>query len=157
MKIKPIRLDDEEMYQLIKTGKHYVTVYLPDIEAKEVRLEPCKRGSIEYTNIYIDGQENIDRFLSIGSIGSRFWVQEGYRINKVDHDQRFAEIEYRTDSTVHRYILSDPISEFCDGKNGAWRPSTQLPRWASRAMIEIESMRVANTAPVEIVISMRMI
>lgn len=74
-----------------------------------------------------------------GQVGDRLWVKETFVVDGLSgvvkgriRDQRPEWcLHYRADGTI--------VSESFDGH---WRSSTQMPRWASRILLEITGIRV---------------
>lgn len=90
----------------------------------------CRR--YKYTGLLVqseavpeDGSEEIR--CPYGVAGDRLWVRETFAL----HDNRQPPIIY--------YRADDPQKYESDG---AWKPSTQMPRWASRITLEITKVRV---------------
>lgn len=79
-----------------------------------------------------------------GVPGDRLWVREPWRTSTVhDHIGISRSVEYKADGANivghHDEIMELP------GKVGdiyGWRPSTHMPRWASRVDLELLSVRV---------------
>jgi hypothetical protein len=64
-----------------------------------------------------------------GQPGNRLWVRETWEANDVDIERKDkSAIEYRATSFV----------ETLDG----WKPSIHMPRWASRILLDVVSVRV---------------
>ena len=80
-----------------------------------------------------------------GQIGDRLWVREkfqplyaeGYEFRSVDWDTgKGYAISYPATDGIHEYIDPD------DNITSACKPSIHMPRWASRILLEIVSVRV---------------
>ena len=69
-----------------------------------------------------------------GKPGDRLWVRETHFINYNNHN---AEVYYRADA--RKYISGTGL--YTDSKAVKWRPSIFMPRWASRIMLEVKSVR----------------
>ncbi|WP_313064097.1 hypothetical protein [Atlantibacter hermannii] len=63
-----------------------------------------------------------------GDVGDRIWVREAWARYKIDHDSH--DMAYR----------ATPPEDW--PKEGRWRPSIHMPRWASRILLEITGVRV---------------
>lgn len=77
-----------------------------------------------------------------GAVGDRIWVRETFC--PVDDTQYGGEkwVDYRA---TPRYEASHPAgwdSAHNDAEALKWRPSIHMPRWASRILLEITSVRV---------------
>lgn len=64
----------------------------------------------------------------MGHVGDRIWVRESWARYNVDQDSH--DMAYRATTPVDW------------PKDGRWRPSSQMPRWASRITLEITGVRV---------------
>lgn len=81
-----------------------------------------------------------------GYAGDRLWVREAFAFTDA-HEPKFdGSIEYRADNkcfAVEGNSLID-TPHGCDPQpfTGPWSPSIHMPRWASRILLEIVSVRV---------------
>lgn len=69
-----------------------------------------------------------------GQPGDRLWVRETWHYARLNEDNAPC-ILYRADKGIKR-IENDVIPDEC------WRPSTHMPRWAARILLEITDIRV---------------
>lgn len=74
-----------------------------------------------------------------GKPGDRLWVRETWA--KASANGLLAKaIHYRADGELECY--HDTAFGECEGCVPAWRPSIHMPRWASRILLEVTSVRV---------------
>lgn len=78
-----------------------------------------------------------------GQVGDRLWGRETWFHENDSITRTFYRAETDDDGTVPYLVHGSP---FGGGVGSAriekWRPSTQMPRWASRILLEIVSVRV---------------
>ncbi|WP_025155128.1 hypothetical protein [Morganella morganii] len=69
----------------------------------------------------------------LGKVGNRLWVRETFQVGLC------------TETTI-AYKATHKPSDLEEGWHEAikWRPSTQMPRWASRILLEITAVRVEH-------------
>ena len=87
-----------------------------------VKLGPSGRAHFGGRNWHL-GDPDVIKACPYGQLGDRLWVREAWM--PVEHD-----------SQPVRYRASNPSYA------GKWRPSIHMPRWASRILLEIGSVRV---------------
>jgi hypothetical protein len=76
-----------------------------------------------------------------GQPGDRLWVRETWR-PEYEHDTGARLVRYRSGGVEEFYGPdADAHSRALDG-TGRWRPSTNMPRWASRLTLEVVAVRV---------------
>lgn len=81
-----------------------------------------------------------------GQPGDRLWVRETFAFTDAHEPMHEGSIEYRADNKVLavdcQTLIDTPHS--CDPRPfcGPWTPSIHMPRWASRILLEIVSVRV---------------
>ncbi|WP_457325129.1 hypothetical protein [Roseateles sp. P5_E11] len=134
--------------------------YLPP----SAMLMDCRRGGIDYTT---SDHEGWTAECPYGQPGDRLWVRETFAIERsVEPDQQPPHNDGRP--TKHRpaddyecahplwqqahYRATDPAPELvyeegpAGGREGEigvrWKPCIHMPRWASRILLEIVSVRV---------------
>ena len=78
----------------------------------------------------------------LGKIGDRLWVRESFG-SRVIRDASGGTGEFTT------YRASNPDAVYCTSTSGEtipikWKPSTQMPRSASRILLEITGVRVEH-------------
>jgi hypothetical protein len=100
-----------------------VEMYSPSVEDKDGFLE----AGPEIFGCYDRNGEDEGYKCRHGQPGDRLWVRETFAL----HDHREPPIIYyrADDETKHESA-------------GAWKPSIQMPRWASRITLEITGVRV---------------
>jgi len=78
-----------------------------------------------------------------GLPGDRLWVRETWRPE--ERDDGFDGVRYAADDA---FVLIDETPKAADAwvqvykRDGRWRPSIHMPRWASRLTLEITDVRV---------------
>ena len=81
-------------------------------------------------------QHVIDRMCPYGQPGDCLWVRETWRAFKLPkshpEDEEVIEVDYR----------ATPESWSFFGRNAQWKPSIHMPRWASRILLEVVSVRI---------------
>lgn len=85
------------------------------------------------------------QFCPYGQPGDRLWVRETWRgVVEINPPGKTTELG------IARYV---PDQEYCrrveyratqDRDGGPWRPSTHMPRWASRITLEVTGVRIEN-------------
>lgn len=89
------------------------------------------------------------RTCRFGQIGTKLWVRETWR-PMVD-DVKLDCIEYKADGARIKPSIPDENTGFrfsadCDDARDSgkthWRPSIQMPRWASRITLEVTGIRI---------------
>lgn len=87
-----------------------------------------------------------------GQPGDRLWVRETWSIQMLGafgtdkgYDTTYA-LRHRADDGEREIHVApgeaDPYIKLHDSQRGEWRPSIHMPRWASRLLLEIVSVRV---------------
>lgn len=113
----------------------------------KVQPEPGFIGNYGPGNPFIRGERG-DIRCPYGQPGDRLWVRETWQgplLDSEEHEAQFSEdgpdafkkpgfCAYRATDTL------DAID--ADGKDLGWRPSIHMPRWASRILLEIVSVRI---------------
>lgn len=90
-----------------------------------------------------------------GVAGDRLWVREtwyddfgrkpgeAHALNVERNEDGGVEgIEYRATHACAAFEAGCPCNPDGDGKRSVWRPSIFMPRWASRLLLEVASVRV---------------
>lgn len=100
----------------------------------------------------------------IGREGEQRWVRETWRVSGSGRhyptqatniyvewrEQSISRGAQRGRQHQHAWTVSDDESDrlmrtaYGSQRYGTWRPSSQMPRWASRAVVEVASVRVAR-------------
>lgn len=97
-------------------------------------------GDTPVTEMYFSG-----RVSPYGVVGDRLWVRESWSLEACGDP--YYEITYRADR-AHREVRAetdeqnDLLTKLYDTQRGEWRPSIHMPRWASRILLEVVSVRV---------------
>lgn len=151
MKERPI-LFSREMVAAILAGKKTQTrrLVLPPLRHPGwtgFSYYPASGLAIENGPDYPDGKLD-ERRCPYGVAGDRLWVRERFAA--------YAGMEPSSIEAATRVLFADGAQKYREGAyygpaphyeeeafDGiAWRPSIHLPRWASRALLEVEEIRV---------------
>ncbi|EMF9804891.1 hypothetical protein V4X55_002099 [Salmonella enterica] len=102
--------------------------YTPGVVDKNGYLQPAKK------DVFGVADENEGYTCPFGAVGDRIWVRETFSAVP-DHDEPAAcsALLYAADG---------------NGPYGKWTPSIHMPRWASRILLEITSVRIERLANV---------
>ncbi len=81
-----------------------------------------------------------------GGVGDRLWIRETWRISSWDNEEGQFDIEYRAGGVQHGLCVTEAILNKYWLPNAIWpedkwRSSMFMPRWASRALLEITEFR----------------
>ncbi len=108
-----------------KTQTRRVVKYIPDLGEPVDWCSLAQEGEREFVNTVGDYRN----WCPHGVAGDRLWVRETWQ----SHSMRRGEVYYKAD----------------DRDIGlTWRPSIFMPRWASRILLEIVSVRVERVAEI---------
>jgi hypothetical protein len=81
-----------------------------------------------------------------GQPGDRLWVRETFALSVVDPDGGSPQDEPENWDIIYRADPDQPGGGWTDGDGNAiaapWKSSIHMPRWASRILLEIVSVRV---------------
>lgn len=92
-----------------------------------------------------------------GKTGDRMWVREAWKVSahqhgydngtqesgSIDFEEGVAVVQYRSDGALKTFDDLDAADdEQASRAIAKWRPSIHMPRWASRILLEIVSVRV---------------
>jgi len=78
-----------------------------------------------------------------GQPGDRLWVRETHQYCAYGPLFIQPAMKYRADKlVVFRDDFPDAITVYNGSMDHPWRPSTQMPRWASRLTLEVVSVRI---------------
>lgn len=85
-------------------------------------------------------------FCPYGQPGDRLWVRETFALSVVDSDGGSPQDEPENWDVIYRADPDQPGGGWADGEGNAiaapWKPSIHMPRWASRILLGITSVRV---------------
>jgi len=96
--------------------------YTPGVVNKDGYLKPAKKQVFGVAN------EDEGYTCPFGAVGDRLWVRETWARYNIDQDSH---------DMAYRATIPDDWP-----KEGRWRPSIHMPRWASRITLEITGVRV---------------
>lgn len=136
MKERPILFNDEMVRALLdgrKTQTRRIVKPQPEVSTTRAmgpnkyrdHVQFCTEGMSDRGGCSVDGLRVNNPY---GQPGDRLWVRETwarYNIDQESHDMA--------------YRATTPADWPVDGR---WRPSVHMPRWASRILLEIVSVRV---------------
>lgn len=107
-----------------------------------VKPQPRHPHATKDEGIWGDTSDPVTRYFACpyGRVGDRLWVRETFRLSDTTHDCacyepchcRSGVPIYRADGRNEREEKTDP----------PWKPSIFMPRWASRATLEITEVRL---------------
>lgn len=87
-----------------------------------------------------------------GQPGDRLWVRETWQGPLIDEEleEEFSQSpDYFKKPAFCAYRATDKLDAInADGEELGWRPSIHMPRWASRASLEITGVRVERLADI---------
>jgi hypothetical protein len=88
--------------------------------------------------------DSLGQVCPYGAPGERLWVRENFRAKSWSADGGWGEIEYQAGGAL---LIDGAPWSFADAypeKHPAdrWRPARFMPRWASRLLLQIESVKV---------------
>ncbi|MCS4496240.1 morphogenetic protein [Pantoea sp. B623] len=121
MKECPILLNAEMVRAVLDGGKTQTRRIL------KVQPHAGVRNSVFVKSGYEDGHGK-ELVCPFGAVGDRLWVRETWARYNIDQD---------THDIAYRATTPDDWP-----KEGRWRPSIHMPRWASRITLEITGVRV---------------
>ena len=144
MKERPIIFSGESVRAILDGRKtmtrRVIKPQLPDEPTKEPGFRRGVRGDV----VFYCGAR-----CPYGSVTSRLWVREtwavGENLNQSSPCTFIAwptwfkadDAYYCIENGHHKYGFHSP-----NAKRGKWRPSTHMPRWASRITLEVTNIRV---------------
>ena len=118
-----------------QTRRPYKLLKHPDIA--------CEMAASELVR---EEQHVINRICPYGQPGDRLWVRESFQPLFAEGIERESETDWKTGRGYRVYYpASDGVQEFMDGDDNlrtTCKPSIHMPRWASRILLEIVSVRV---------------
>jgi len=147
MKERPI-LFNTEMVKAILDGRKTMTRRVlkpqPYMERGVIRWQPRKGYDLNIEHL---NQSLINKLCPYGQVGQRLWVRETWNVYDIGYDNYNGgwEVGYPLS-----YIPKEKPRQCClsyyatddDPTVSNWRPSTHMPRWASRITLEITEVRV---------------
>jgi hypothetical protein len=81
-----------------------------------------------------------------GQPGDHLWVRETFALSVIDPDGGSPQDEPENWDVIYRADPDQPGGGWTDGEGNEiaapWKPSIHMPRWASRILLEIVSVRV---------------
>ncbi|WP_121774884.1 hypothetical protein [Acinetobacter bereziniae] len=164
MKERPI-LFSAPMVSAILEGRKTQTrrVINPQPEGKTLQSNlDGKWLSKKFNGLLLPKIEDLPIHCPYGKIGDRLWVRETWstvnlygeialaykadgEVIRVVENESFQDedglINY-DDPRLEKYSFATWADDLLEGKEGNWKPSIHMPRWASRILLEITSIRV---------------
>ncbi|HCM1966618.1 TPA: hypothetical protein N3A41_001062 [Salmonella enterica subsp. houtenae serovar 41:z29:-] len=117
--------------------------YTPGVVDKNGYLQPAKK------DVFGVADENEGYTCPFGAVGDRIWVRETYQgpLFDYEHMESYLEDSSKFEKPEFCVYRADgkPAPEFYDADDNlhcGWSPSIHMPRWASRILLEITSVRV---------------
>ncbi|HCI7025576.1 TPA: hypothetical protein NPQ74_001868 [Klebsiella pneumoniae] len=117
--------------------------YTPGVVDKDGYLQPASKKVFGVSN------ENEGYSCPFGAVGDRIWVRETFQGPLFDYDLMDSYCKDPTPFEKPEFCVYKadgvPAPEFYDADDElhcCWRPSIHMPRWASRILLEITSVRV---------------
>lgn len=148
MKKRPI-LFNAEMVRAVLDGRKTVTRRV--VKPQPILNHPYSIFLHGYTFMSADGKavraewtsreprpQGILQFCPYGSPGDRLWVRQKFR-----QCDRCGAVNF--DNSVSAFPNN---CKACDDVLGKWTPSIHMPRWASRILLEVVSVRVERVAEI---------
>lgn len=79
-----------------------------------------------------------------GQPGDRLWVREAFAFTDTHCPEYEGSVDYRADGKCYAVQSNElhDVPSMLDPWKGPWKPSIHMPRWASRILLEIVSVRV---------------
>lgn len=165
MKERPISLKSQEITAILEGCK---TQFRRVIKSQPVLIADAGkhstysyRGGLYALDMY-KGDSNILEKCPIGQIGDHLWVRETWsgvnlygeialaykadcEVIRVVENESFQDddglINY-DDPRLEKHSFAVWADDLLDGKEGCWKPPIQMPRWASRILLEITNLRI---------------
>ena len=108
------------------------------------RLFKAKNGGVWPNKNDRPGMQQILRNCPYGRPGDRLWVRESFALSVVDPDGLPPEDDPENYDVIYRADPPPAGWTDGDGKKAAipWKPCIHMPRWASRILLEVVSVRV---------------
>lgn len=118
--------------------------FTPGVVDKDGYLQPAKK------QMFGVADEDEGYACPLGAVGDRLWVRETWQAIHDSLDE-FGYVDERTyapsilkekDSYWHTVFAESYGEENREDRGFPWRPAIHMPRWASRILLEITSVRV---------------
>ncbi|KTR47973.1 morphogenetic protein [Pantoea ananatis] len=130
MKERPILLNAEMVRAVLDGRKTQTRRILTPRQLKMIdaaaSIGECY--PLEFGHQHENSQSYYREWCPFGAVGDRLWVRETWARYNIDQD---------THDIAYRATTPDDWP-----KEGRWRPSIHMPRWASRITLEITGVRV---------------
>jgi hypothetical protein len=110
-------------------------------------IKPQPVGGVNFAQdsatAYFDG---IYKACPYGKVGDRLWVREKFSFDR-DYDDEPISAFDRENSI---WWSTGDCEKYLSSKQGKWRPSIHMPRWASRLTLEITEIRVERLQEISV-------
>lgn len=141
---RPILFSGPLVVAILDGLKDVTRRLIPMQDPSRARLLSCVDGVAMFGDTIPDDPVPLRVQCRYGKPGDRLWIRESFFCNLKDHPpDDYPIIHYRADMSEH-YTDGRTVSPRYGTSvhRGPWKPSIHMPRWASRILLEVVSVRV---------------